>query len=407
MNPVIIVGGGLAGLTAARELEMAGIDYRVLEATGQFGGKLSSDSVEGFRLDRGFQVYFSAYPNAAQVLNHRALNLRKFPAGARVIFNGKWHRIDRAHPLETLRSPLFGLGDKLRTVRWQAEAARSSVAEIRRIPDETGEQFLRRRGFSAAYIDRFARPFYGGITLDRGLNISSRQMNFIFKMLSAKGASVPAGGMRAIPQQLVDVLKPYRLRTFAPVARLSGRDVILKSGEVLTGSAVILAVPSSALAQMIPSVTPSAMLASTTYWFAAPVAPFRGGHLALDGDGTGPVNHLAVMTNVAPEYGPRPLIAATVLGQHDDEMAVRQQMMRWFPEGNTVEWRLLRRDVIWDAQPAQPPGASRPVWELDLGVGVFLAGEETTNASIDGAIESGFRVAASVRRFLAGGTGEN
>lgn len=407
MNPVLIVGGGLAGLTAARELEMAGIDYRLLEATGRFGGKLTSDSVEGFRIDRGFQVYFSGYPNAAKVLDHESLKLRKFPAGARVFFNGIWHRIDRAHPFETLRSPLFGLGDKLRTVRWQAEAARTSVAELRRIPDETGEQFLRRRGFSAAYIDRFARPFYGGITLDRGLNISSRQMNFIFKMLSAKGASVPAAGMQAIPQQLVHDLKPYRLRTFAPVARANGREVILKSGEVLAAAAVILAIPSPALAQLIPSLTPSAMLASTTYWFAAPTAPFAGGHLALDGDGTGPVNHLAVMTNVAPEYGPRPLIAATVLGLHDDESAVRKQMKRWFPESDLVGWKLLRRDEIWDAQPTQPPGSSRSARDLDLGPGVFLAGEETANASIDGAIESGFRAASLVQRFLAGGTGEN
>jgi len=398
MNPVIIVGGGLAGLAAARELEQAGIDYRLLEATGRFGGKLASDSVDGYRLDRGFQVYFSAYPNAARVLDHGALRLRKFPPGAQIFFRDRWHRIDRNHPFETLRSPLFGFGDKLRTLQWQRWAKRHSVGDLRRGPDCTGEDFLRQRGFSVAYIDRFARPFYGGITLDRGLQISSRQMNFIFKMLSAEGASVPEHGMGAIPKQLEQSLTAYRLRTYAPVSQIASDWVRLQSGESLGASAVILAIPSADLTKLFPSVKPHPVLASTCYWFAAQTAPFKGGHLALDGDGIGPVNHLAVMTNVAPSYGSTPLIAATILGLHDDELAVRSQLARWYPDGNVSGWKLLRRDEIWDAQPTQLPGANRLI--PSLAPGVFVAGEETANASIDGAIESGVRASASVRNFL-------
>jgi hypothetical protein len=398
MNPVIIVGGGLAGLAAAKELEQAGVDYRLLEATGRFGGKVATDAIDGFRLDRGFQVYFSAYPHAARMLDHSALRLKKFPAGARVFWGGKWHQIDRAHPLETLRSPLFGIGDKLRTLLWQAWAKRQSVDDIRRGPDQTGEDFLRQRKFSSAYIDRFARPFYGGITLDRDLHISSRQLNFIFKMLSQGGASVPEAGMGAISNQLEKSLTGYRLRTFAPVVHAATDHVTLQSGESLAAAGVILAIPSSALSKLFPAVRPRTMLASTCYWFAAPVAPFAGGHLALDGDGTGPVNHLAVMTNVAASYGSTPLIAATVLGSHHDEASVKTQMESWFPEARVSEWTLLRRDEIWDAQPEQLPGQGYQVPALPAGI--FVAGEESANASIDGAIQSGVRAATAVRRYL-------
>ena len=394
MVPVVIVGAGLAGLAAGRELQRQGIAFEILEASDRPGGKLRTDQVDGYQLDHGFQVFFAAYPAAAKELDYASLDLRKFRSGARVFHQNRWHLIDEGKPIETAFSSLFGLGDKLRTLAWRAAV---HGADVRSGPDQTAEAYLRQRGFSDHYLDRFARPFFGGITLDRSLGISSQQLNFIFQMLSAGGASVPAGGIEAIPRQMASGL-PIRYQS--PVAEVTADGIRIASGELIPASAVILAVPGPVVKDLLGEAPAREYRASTCLWFSCPVAPFAGAYLALDGDGTGPVNHLAVMTNAAPSYGPGPLVAATVIGADADESAVRSQLKMWFPAGRIDEWNVLRKDVILNAQPTQPPG--RTPTALDPRPNVFLAGEEFADASINGAIESGVnaarRAAAAVKR---------
>ncbi len=388
MDPVVIVGAGLAGLAAGRELQRQGIAFQILEASDRAGGKLRTDVVDEYQLDLGFQVFFAAYPAAAAELDYIALNLKRFKSGARVFFQNRWHLIDEAKPIETALSPLFGLGDKLRTLLW-----RSSVrgTDVRSGPDMTAEAYLKKRGFSDRYLDRFARPFFGGITLDRGLGISSHQLNFIFQMLSVSGASVPAEGIQAIPRQM-ELGLPIRVNT--RVVSVEPNGVRLADGEFVSASSVILAVPGSVVEQLLGEAPVREHRASTCIWFSCPIAPFEGAYLALDGDGTGPVNHLAVMTNAAPSYGPGPLVAATIIGGSADESAVRSQMKNWFPAGRIDEWNVLRKDVILNAQPTQPPG--RLPIALNPRPHVFLAGEEVADASINGAIESGVNAARQV-----------
>ena len=90
---VIIVGGGLAGLCCAIELQKNRISFNILEADDQIGGRVRTDVVEGFLLDRGFQVLLSAYPECQRMLNYEALKLRRFYPGALIWFEGKFHRI--------------------------------------------------------------------------------------------------------------------------------------------------------------------------------------------------------------------------------------------------------------------------------------------------------------------------
>ena len=52
----IIVGAGLAGLACGRTLAAAGRRVRLIEAASQPGGRVATDTVDGFRIDRGFQV---------------------------------------------------------------------------------------------------------------------------------------------------------------------------------------------------------------------------------------------------------------------------------------------------------------------------------------------------------------
>ena len=88
-TPVAIVGAGLAGLACATTLHAAGIPVQIFEASNGVGGRVRSDVVDGFTLDRGFQVALTAYPEMHRQLDMAALDLRAFDPGALVWREGK------------------------------------------------------------------------------------------------------------------------------------------------------------------------------------------------------------------------------------------------------------------------------------------------------------------------------
>lgn len=196
---VIIVGAGLAGLACARTLHQAGLPFLLLEAADGLGGRVRTDRVEGFLLDRGFQVLQTAYPEAKRVLDYRALDLRAFAPGALVYFDGRLHRV--ADPWRqpqylpaTLLSPIGTLADKLRVARLRWRACRGGVDELFRRPETTTWEALRGQGFSASIIERFFRPFFSGVFFDRELAATSRMFEFVFRMLAGRRRPCPPGG---------------------------------------------------------------------------------------------------------------------------------------------------------------------------------------------------------------------
>ena len=192
MSKVLIVGAGLAGLTCAKVLHEAGHDVRVLEASNGIGGRVRTDhSADGFLLDRGFQTFFTAYPAAREHLDYKALNLRPFASSATIIKDGKWHRV----------GSLLTTGDKLRLFRLRRAARRRSLDKIfhgrMRKGDRSVYDELRRRHFSEdGFIANFARPYLGGILLDRELSTSARMLYFVFKMLASGKMRHPGGRHR-------------------------------------------------------------------------------------------------------------------------------------------------------------------------------------------------------------------
>jgi phytoene dehydrogenase-like protein len=131
-NPrVIIVGAGLAGLACARHLSQAGFACSLLEASDAVGGRVRTDRVDGFQLDRGFQVFLTGYPEAGRMLDYPALQLQPFHPGAMVRYAGGFHRISDPlrRPqdlLSTMMSPIGSFGDKLKVLRLRRDALRRS-----------------------------------------------------------------------------------------------------------------------------------------------------------------------------------------------------------------------------------------------------------------------------------------
>jgi phytoene dehydrogenase-like protein len=405
---VLVVGAGLAGLCCARELASEGVEARVLEASDAVGGRVRTDRVDGFLLDRGFQILLTAYPECRRMLDYAALDLRPFYPGARVRFDGSFYRVadpTRA-PLDAVAaafSPIGTLADKLAILRVRQRAREGTLDDLFARPETTTLDALRGHGFSDAMIERFFRPFLGGIFLEMELQTSSRMFEFVFRMFSEGDNALPAKGMATIPEQLAAGLPAGMISFGAPVRQAQPGRVVLESGDVQEAGAVVVAVEGPAAARLTGRTPSPESCAQTCVYFAAEKAPFEGNEIVLDGDHRGPITNLAVVSNVAPAYAPAGahLIAAVAVGDPglDDEAltaAMKAQATEWFGE-EVSRWRRLRVYRIAHALPAQRPPAlvvaRRPVRLED---GLFVCGDHRDTASIQGAMESGRRAAEAV-----------
>jgi phytoene dehydrogenase-like protein len=405
---VLIVGGGLAGLCAALRLRQRGVGALVLEGSDAVGGRVRTDRVDGFLLDRGFQVLLTRYADARQVLEYGALDLHPFEPGALVRFEGQFHRVvdPFRRPLrmpETVRAPIGTLADKARVGRLRLRLAASRPTQLSRAPERTTLELLRSEGFSERIVDRFFRPFFGGIFLERDLTTSSRLFEYLFRCFSLGDTVLPADGMEAIPRQIAARLADDGIRTDAPVATVDDGGVTLESGERLAARAVVVATEGPAAAELLDGLPPPGSHSVACLYFAADSPPLEEPILVLDGDGAGPVNNLCVPSNVAPSYAPAgaALISATVLGDPagDDAAlggAVREQLAGWF--GPAVRsWRHLRTYRIPHALPDQSaPALTDPARPVRLRRGLYVCGDHRETASIQGAMRSGRRAADAV-----------
>lgn len=412
---VVVVGAGLAGLCCARRLFQCGIPFQLLEAADGVGGRVRTDVVGGYRLDRGFQVYLPAYPEGRRVLDLPALDLRPFKRGALVWFGGRFRRI--ADPAEgllpaalSLLNPIGSPLDKLRVGRLKAKLLAMSPEQVTAGDDGLTLDELRVRcGFSAKMVERFFRPWLGGIFLDRSLTTSSRFFRFVFRSFAEGGAAIPARGMAAIPEQIAAGLPPGSVRLNAPVTDILPGEVRLANGGAVRGRCVVVATDGGTAARLLgEAVPPVPFHAGTTLYYGADRSPVGEPILLLNGEGKGVVNHAAVLSDAAPTYAPagRALISATVIGSPDvsdaelDRLA-RRQFHEWF--GNvTAGWELLRVDRIVHALPDQPAGRLDP-WQRPVRIrpGLYVCGDARDQASIDGAMTSGFRAAQAVAEDLS------
>ncbi|MGJ3243664.1 MAG: protoporphyrinogen/coproporphyrinogen oxidase [Opitutales bacterium] len=415
-DEILIVGGGLAGLRCAALLEAAGARYRLFEASDGWGGRVRTDrQADGFLLDRGFQVFLTAYPEARPLFDYGALRLGGFLPGARVRAGGRFHRVsdpwrDPNNLGATLRADVGTLADKMRIGLFRHGVCRGTADTPWRGADRSALGELRARGFSETMIERFFRPFFGGIFLDPELATSARMMCFVFRMFSQGEATLPAEGIGSLSDQLAGRLDPDRIHLHRPVVRVRPDGIVLADGRELSGSAVVLAVDPRSAARLR-GLTEPPMRGTAVVYFAAERSPLDEPVLVLNGEGAGPVNTLAVLTDVQPGYSPdhRSLIAVSVIrhaGTLDSPAglrAVRDQLTRWFGHDPVSGWRHLATCSVPEALPVQEPGHLVP-GELPVVTeeGLYVCGDYRESGSLNGALASGRRAGEAVLARLSG-----
>lgn len=403
---VAIVGAGLAGLATAVDLTDAGHTVQVFESADRAGGRVHTDEIDGHLVDLGFQIMLAAYPDAWELLDEQALDMKYFVAGASIRYDGAFHRVSdplreltvsgAKNLVSTATAPIGSLSDKARIIAFRNAVRKGTIAELWARPETTARQRLEAAGFGDKIIDRLLQPLFAGITLDPELSGSSRVLEFIFRMLSAGSSGVPAKGMAAIPEQLVNRLPDGALRLSTPVNNVAPRS-ITTADETVTADAVVVATDQTMAADLC-GLPDTGWRQTTTLWMAADESPVDEPILMLNGDGSGPINTVAVMSQMAPAYAP-PGSATIAISAPMVEAGLADglqgQLRQWF--GPVVEhWRVLRVDEIHQAHPIQAIGHDRSGLATVVGDDgdILVCGDHRTDPSINGAIASGRAAAA-------------
>ncbi|WPO74242.1 FAD-dependent oxidoreductase [Streptomyces sp. KN37] len=423
---VVIVGAGAAGLSAAHRLTSAGVTTVVLEAAPHVGGRMSTEKVDGFRLDRIGQLLTTSYPELRRTPGLDALVLRPFAPGLLVHSDGRRHRA--AEPLSgrSARGALTAaralasaprvprpartvsgaaprtaapLGGPLDQARLGAALARLAATPVERLlarPELPAARALAARGLPSRTIDGFLRPLLSALLCDPGLTTSSRCADLALHAFARGRLCIPEGGAEVLPELLAAALAPGTVRTGVRVTSVATTSVTTAEHGEISCRAVLLATDARAAAELLPGLRVPPFHELTVFHHTVPEPPLDGPALLLDADRAGPVAHTSVISRVDPSRAPadRVLVSSTVLGPPPDERTVRAHLATLYG-APTDRWELLAVHHTREAVPAMPPphDPRRPVRLLS---GLYVCGDHRDTSTVQGALHSGRRAAHAV-----------
>ncbi|MEK9633938.1 MAG: NAD(P)/FAD-dependent oxidoreductase [Opitutae bacterium] len=399
---VLIVGAGMAGLACARTLQGAGVPFLLFDRDEEVGGRVRTDEVDGYRLDRGFQVLLTAYPEARKFLDYEALDLKACYPGSRVWFGDRFHRVADPfrHPIDGLLSlgnPIGALFDKIRV-----GMMRTGLLSTRSMPDDLSTlDALSKLGFGPAMIDRFWKPFMRGVFLENELSTTVRKFEETFRLFAQGDTVLPRLGIGELPKQMAGKLPKDSLALGTEIMKVEQRAIESADGKRFGGRAVVLATdidPANRLLGIEDK--PGQWNAVDCLYFSLPAdqVPKSEPILHLDGTGQGPVNNLtfvSALCDCAPSG--RALASTSVIGRQETEheelaQEVLGQLETWFGKG--IEWKFVKGYRIRQAVPACPVAtAPDPVVN-----GVHRCGDYCGLPSIDAAMRSGRETAERIIR---------
>ncbi|MFI7340451.1 FAD-dependent oxidoreductase [Streptomyces sp. NPDC050085] len=410
---VVIVGAGVAGLAAAQHLTRAGVPALVLEAATVVGGRMSTEKVDGFRLDRIGQLLSTSYPELRRTPGLDGLTLRPFSPGVLVHSEGRRLRTGEParprrargalsaaralasapRPPRGVRPPLGGPLDHARLGAALARLAATEPAKLLARPELPIGRALLARGMPSRMLHGFVRPLLSALLCDPGLTTSSRCADLALHAYAAGRLAVPEGGADALPELLAASLPPGTVHTGVRVTAVSANSVTTAEHGELPCRAVLLATGARAAAALLPGLRVPAFHPVTVVHHAVPEAPLAEAALLLDADRLGPVAHTAVISRVDPTRAPagRALVSSTVLGAPPSDHELRTQLAALYGT-STSGWETLAVHHDPCAVPAMPAphDPRRPVRLLH---GLYVCGDHRDTSTVQGALHSGRRAA--------------
>ena len=395
----LVVGAGLAGLTAAKVLSQSGREVLLLEKSDGVGGRVRTDQYKDFLLDRGFQVLLTAYPELPKHLNLSLLELHSFESGATIFSDGHFSKVgDPFRNVSSIMSTAFtktiGMQDKIKLLKLRNSLIGRKKIYFQQKDDKRILETFEELGFTSKAINSFFKPLVGGIQLDPSLSGSTRLCFLVLKMLFIGDAAIPSRGMGAISEQLSKQINESSIRLTSPVDKVEGKKVILESGESFLPSNLIIATEGPATAKLLGQESPLSRSVSCIY-FSAPQAPSSSKAILLNGEKNGPALNVAIMSNISPSYSKngKALIAVAIPNtiKPDSMENVLIQMRKWF--GDSVDsWEHIKTYSIEHGQPDLRPGDPFRK-SIKNSEGVYICGDHRDTPSIQGALVSGRRAA--------------
>lgn len=404
-----IIGAGISGLTAAHYLEKEGHQINIIEKSDRVGGRMKTDNVDGYLLDRGFQVFLTAYPEARAILDYDALDLKYFMAGSAILTKGGMKEIgDPARELsliiKTATSPLASFSDKWKTYRLKTKSKGETINNIFANPSTTTTAFLD-DNFSEAYINAFWKPFYKGIFLDNELETSSQMFHYVFKMFSEGFATIPALGMEEIPKQLAGKLENTEFFFNTEAISVEGNTVRTKDGEKIEADATLIATEAGSLAGKYYDKLKTASQSVTNLYFIADKFDYEPPAIMLTPEAKY-VNNICSMNHVSKSYAPKGknLISISVIPNDDKEIVdleklVKADLKLHFKDVDS--WQHLRTYHIPYALPKQNKVVNYLTAEnYKVKENLFICGDHLYNGSINAAMKTGRLAAKSICKFM-------
>ncbi|WP_030766731.1 MULTISPECIES: NAD(P)/FAD-dependent oxidoreductase [unclassified Streptomyces] len=398
---VLVVGAGVAGLACARDLAAAGVSVRVVEAGDAVGGRMRSDRIEGFVVDRGFQVFNTAYPQVRRRFDLKELRLRPFTPGflvhtptGRLTFSDPTRR-PRTLP-ELLSGRLAGPRDLAALGLLSARDMLLPPGRLKRRPDTTARTAFADAGISEEFVERFFRPFVAGVFLEDELETSSRVFHLVWRSMLRGTICLPTEGIEAVPRALAAGLPEGALRLETPAAGLTDHGVLTAAGVEIPARAVVVATDPGPASALLPDIALPDYRTVTTYYHVAPRSPL--GEPTLLVDTRRRFLNTCVLSDVVPSYAPpgQALIATSVIGRDGQarEGELRAALAEAYGTG-TDGWDLLTVRTIENALPVMTP--PHPLTRTTrVAPGRYVCGDHRATGSVQGALASGARAAREV-----------
>lgn len=402
----VIIGGGISGLTCAKYLNEKGYSFMLLEGSDALGGRVRTDKVDGFLLDRGFQILLTNYPEAKKILNYNNLDLKYFGSGAMIKAEKGFMKMENPFRnkmayLTMAFSSVGSLSDKLKIRKFANELAEIPDDEFFKMEATDTLTFLRNYGWSEKMINNFFKPFYGGVFLENDLVTSSNFFQFTFKQFFKGDAAIPADGMQAIPEQIAEMLPRNSIRKNARVKGFEGNQIFLDGGEVITADRIVVATDPKTSDKLLGEINERTYNITTCTYFSAESSPLKGQKfIALNPNRRGAVHNVCVPSDISSHYGNagKSLISVSTQGLEKlDERnltnRIKRELFDWFGASVNV-WKHLKTYHIPESLVQYRAGSERQ--NSKLGDNLYRCGDYLAYPSLNAAMQTGREVAQMI-----------